>query len=112
MEELMPIHDQIKQEYKKGPVQFTMNVATVIMIVGTLLFSASNSLVFKKPFDEMCRKLDTFMAAQASENTRVSDSLVINAYNHEKMLNKLSIYTAKQEKIENKIITITGKPIE
>jgi len=106
------LNNQIKQEYKRGPVSFLMNVITISTVVCMLIFTVGNSLVFKKPFEEMGKKLDTFMDAQASQHGAISDSLKVNTYVHNEVIKQLNVLTIEQQKIDGAIIKIIRKPIE
>jgi hypothetical protein len=99
----MPVIQQVTAECKKGPVQFLMNSITLIGVIGALLFSASNSLVFKKPFEDLCVKVDAFISVQAAQNKAVNDSLLANQYLHTGMMERLNVLYLRQEKVEDKL---------
>jgi hypothetical protein len=105
----MPVIEQVTSECKKGPVQFLMNSITLISVIGALLFSASNSLVFKKPFQDLCTKVDGFITVQAAQNKMVNDSLWANHYLHTSMMERLNVLYLRQEKVEDKLNYLRNK---
>jgi hypothetical protein len=99
----MTVHKQVSEEYKRGPIQFLINSITLIGIIITIVISFTNSIVFKKPFTDLCIKVDSFMDVQAKENKAVNDSLLFNAMRHAEMAKNINAIYYKQEDLEKSL---------